>query len=86
VRALTEKGRSLLAIGIVAAEGDFHKGDVVAICDEQGREVARGLTNYGAEMIHRIKGLPSSRIAQVLGHCPYEEVIHRNNLALIGRT
>lgn len=84
VRAVAEQGRSLLAIGVAATEGDFNKGDAVALCDEHGREIARGLTNYAAADIHRIQGLPSNRIAQVLGHCPYEEVIHRDNLALVG--
>jgi glutamate 5-kinase len=74
----------LLAIGVTAAEGQFHKGDVVALCDEQGREVARGLTNYPATEIQQIRGLPSKRIAQVLGYSPYDEVIHRDNLALVG--
>jgi len=82
--AIAREGRSLLAIGIVAAEGEFDKGDVVALCDEQGKEIARGLTNYRARDIERIKGLKSDRIAQVLGHKPYEEVIHRDNLALVG--
>jgi glutamate 5-kinase len=85
VRAITCDGRSLLAIGVLHAEGEFQKGDVLSLCDESGREVARGLTNYRASEIQRIKGLSSRRISQVLGHRPYEEVIHRNNLALVGR-
>lgn len=84
VRAVAEQGRSLLAIGVVATEGNFLKGDAVSLCDQQGREIARGLTNYAAADIQRIQGLPSNRIAQVLGHRPYEEVIHRDNLALLG--
>jgi glutamate 5-kinase len=84
-RAIAKEGRSLLAIGIVALAGDFQKGDVVSLCDEQGREVARGLTNYRASDVERIKGLPSGKITQVLGHRPYEEVIHRDNLALVDR-
>jgi len=82
-RAVANEGRSLLAIGIVNAEGEFNKGDVVTLCDENGQEIARGLTNYRASDIERIKGLKSDRIAQVLGHKPYEEVIHRDNLALV---
>ena len=82
-RAIGRDGRSLLAIGILAIEGEFQKGDVVALCDPDGREVARGLTNYHADEILRIKGLKSNRIAEVLGHCPYEEVVHRNNLTLV---
>jgi glutamate 5-kinase len=84
-RAIGRDGRSLLAIGIQAIEGEFQKGDVVALCDPQGKEVARGLTNYHADEILRIKGLRSTRIAEVLGHCPYEEVVHRNNMTLVVR-
>jgi len=68
----------------VSTEGNFVKGDAVSLRDQQGREIARGLTNYAAAEIQRVQGLPSNRIAQVLGHCPYEEVIHRDNLALVG--
>ncbi len=84
-RAIGRDGRSLLAIGIQAIEGEFQKGDVVTLCDPQGKEVARGLTNYHADEILRIKGLRSTRIAEVLGHCPYEEVVHRNNMTLVVR-
>ena len=83
VQAIMREGRSLLAVGITAAEGQFRKGDVVSLCDEQGREVARGLTNYPAADVQQIRGLPSTRIAQVLGHSPYDEVVHRDNLALV---
>jgi glutamate 5-kinase len=83
-RAIVHDGRSLLAIGIRAAEGDFEKGDIVAVFDPQGKEIARGLTNYSQRDVEHIKGLKSSKIAQVLGYCPYEEVIHRDNLALLG--
>jgi glutamate 5-kinase len=82
-KAIVEQGRSLLAAGIVAASGDFQKGDVVALCDRDGNIVARGLSNYSAAEVERIKGLRSDKIAQVLGKCPYEEVIHRDNLALV---
>jgi glutamate 5-kinase len=82
-RAIGRDGRSLLAIGIQAIEGEFQKGDVVTLCDPLGKEVARGLTNYHADEILRIKGLRSTRIAEVLGHCPYEEVVHRNNMTLV---
>jgi glutamate 5-kinase len=83
IRAIAQQGRSLLAIGIVQAEGEFGKGDVVGIYNDQGQEIARGLTNYAAEEVRRIRGLRSDRISQVLGHCPYDEVIHRDNLALV---
>jgi len=82
-QAITRSGRSLLAIGILKVEGDFQKGDVVALHSEQGIEVARGLTNYRAEELLRIKGLRSQQILEVLGHRPYEEVVHRDNLVLL---
>lgn len=80
-RAIARNGSSLLPIGIASLEGTFAKGDIIALCDAQGKELARGLTNYSAAEIERIKGLKSDRIAQVLGHCPYQEVVHRDNLA-----
>ena len=83
-RAIGAEGRSLLAIGIASVEGEFAKGDVVAVCGPDGREIARGLTNYSAADLQRIRGLQSQRIAQVLGYRPYEEVVHRNNLTLVG--
>jgi glutamate 5-kinase len=82
-QALVEKGRSLLAIGVTHVEGTFIKGDLVALCDAAGKEIARGLTNYTSGEIMLIKGLKSDRIAEVLGQRPYEEVVHRDNLALV---
>jgi glutamate 5-kinase len=82
-KAIVEQGRSLLAAGIVSTQGDFQKGDVVALCDGEGQVVARGLSNYSSADVDRIKGLKSDRIAQVLGRRPYEEVVHRDNLALV---
>lgn len=82
-KAVQRQGRSLLAIGIRRVEGDFQQGDVVAICSEKGDEFARGLTNYNSEELRRIAGLSSDQIVQVLGHCPYDEVVHRDNLAKV---
>jgi glutamate 5-kinase len=81
-RAIEKQGRSLLAIGILDAAGNFQKGDVVALRDVQGNEFARGLINYNAADVLRIKGHKTERIAEVLGHRPYEEVIHRDNMAV----
>ncbi len=83
VRALRLGGRSLLAVGITGVSGDFSRGEVVACRDAEGRELARGLVNYSAEEIARIKGLPSHAIADVLGYIDDEEVIHRDNLVLV---
>jgi glutamate 5-kinase len=83
-QAVQEKGRSLLAIGVVQVQGLFSKGDVVALCDPEGTEFARGLSNYSAADAGRILGLRTEQIGQVLGGVPYEEVVHRDNLVVIG--
>jgi glutamate 5-kinase len=82
-RAIEKQGRSLLAVGVVRVEGAFRKGDVVALCREDGSEFARGLTNYGAEELARIAGQPTDEISEILGYRPYDEVVHRDNLTLI---
>ncbi len=82
--AIERDGRSLLPIGVVDVEGDFSKGDVIALRGPEGAAFARGLTNYASEDIRRIKGLKTGRIAAALGHCPYDEVIHRDNMVITG--
>jgi len=82
--AVKEKGRSLLPIGVVQVLGHFNKGDVVALCDSAGHEFARGLTNYPAADAQRIAGLRSEQIAETLGSAPYVEIVHRDNLVVIG--
>ncbi len=83
--AIELKGRSLLAAGVVEAEGQFQKGDVVGLRGPDGVEFARGLTNYSVDEIRRIKGLKTHQIAEVLGHCPYDEIIHRDNMVVTTR-
>ena len=83
-RALQSGGKSLLPIGIQDVHGSFDKGDVVGIINRSGEELARGLTNYSAAEVRQIRGCKSPRIAEVLGHCPYEEVIHYDNMTLVG--
>ncbi len=81
--AIQSRGRSLLAIGVIRVEGNFQKGDVVSLCGEDAFEIARGLTNYGSEEMRRIAGLSTDRIMAVLGHCPYDEIVHRDNLVIL---
>lgn len=81
--ALLHKGRSLLPSGIVSVEGDFAAGDVVGIVDAEGREFARGITNYSWLELNKIKGQKSKDICPILGYKDYDEVIHRDNLSLI---
>jgi glutamate 5-kinase len=85
-RAVRDQGRSLLPAGISELSGSFCKGDIVALCDVSGNEIARGLSNYPSDEIAKIKGLKSQQIAQVLGYHPYDEVIHRDNLAITSGT
>ena len=63
--------------------GSFFKGDVVALCDAEGTEFARGLTNYAAADAGKICGLRTEQIADVLGRLPYEEIVHRDNMVVI---
>lgn len=80
VRALTEGHKSLLPIGVIAVEGEFERGDVVACVDEHGVECGRGLINYAASDTRRIMGKPSSQIASILGSMSDQELMHRNNM------
>ena len=82
VKVLKQSGRSLLAVGVVAVEGDFERGEVVACVDQEGNEVARGLVNYRAAEVNIIKGQPSERIESLLGYVDESELIHRDNLVL----
>ena len=83
VRALRLQGKSLLSIGVAEVIGEFHRGEVVACIDTQGRDIARGLINYGADEARRISRQPSSQIAILLGYMDEAELIHRDNLALL---
>jgi len=84
VKALREGGRSLLPSGITGVQGRFEMGATVRIAGPDGAEFARGLSNYGAEDIDRIKGRHTSEIEKCLGTKAYDEVVHRNNLAITG--
>jgi len=80
--ALLERGKSLLPSGVTGVTGSFEKGDTIAVVDGDGRQVARGLTNYSSARIDAIKGLKTDQIAGAIGDKPYDEVIHRNNMTV----
>jgi glutamate 5-kinase len=82
VSAVRDSGRSLLAVGIRDVLGDFESGSLVGLQSPDGAEFARGLANYSADEIRRIRGRRSDQIASALGHVPFGEVIHRDNLAV----
>jgi glutamate 5-kinase len=81
--AITQRGRSLLPKGLQQVEGKFGSGECVRCVDPSGREFARGLVNYGAAELDKIKGVHSARIEGVLGYKLTDEVIHRNDLVLV---
>jgi glutamate 5-kinase len=82
VKAILENGKSLLPSGIISAEEDFGVGAPVEFQNQHNETLGIGLVNYSAVDIQKIKGLKSNRIKQVLGHKSYDEVIHRDNLAI----
>ena len=84
VKVLQESGRSLLPVGVVSVSGEFDRGDLVACLDAQGREVGRGLVNYGSDETRLIMRQPSAKIEQLLGFVDEPELIHRDNLVLVG--
>ncbi|OCL25256.1 glutamate 5-kinase [Orenia metallireducens] len=83
VKALLEKGKSLLPCGILDSKGDFSAGAVVDIINQEGDSLARGLVNYSQREIEQIKGLHTSKIKERLGYQDYDEVVHRDNLVLM---
>jgi glutamate 5-kinase len=81
---LRDEGKSLLPIGVHEVEGDFARGDVIAVRTLDGIEVARGLANYSSTESRLIARKPSSQIEALLGYANEPELIHRTNLVLIG--
>ncbi len=83
VKAISRAGKSLLAAGITAVEGEFDSQEAVQLCDRNGKEIARGLVNYSSAELNQIRGRHSSEIAAILGYVGAETVVHRDNLVLI---
>jgi len=83
VRKLQSEGKSLLTIGMSTVEGDFSRGEVIAILDSQGLEIARGLANYAAAEARLLCRKPSSEIQTILGYVAEPEMVHRDNLVLM---
>ncbi len=79
---LREEGKSLLPIGMTAVEGDFSRGDVIAIRDSAGVEMARGLANYASTEARLICRKPSTEFEKLLGYVAEPEMVHRDNLVL----
>jgi len=81
--AIREQGRSLLPPGVREVRGIFDEGECVTCLTSEGKEFARGLVNYNSQALARIKGARTSQIEQILGYKISDEVIHRDDLALL---
>ena len=79
---LRDEGKSLLPIGMVLVEGDFARGDVIAVRDDAGLEIARGLANYSSSEARLLCRKPSAEIGKFLGYAAEPEMLHRDNLVL----
>ncbi|MGD2000975.1 MAG: glutamate 5-kinase, partial [Desulfobacterales bacterium] len=82
VDALLRNGKSLLPSGITAVEGEFTVGAPVAFKSQLNRVIGVGLVNYSSSDLQKIKGRKSGQIKSCLGHKPFDEVIHRDNLTI----
>lgn len=82
VQAL-RRGGSLLPVGLVSVSGRFQRGDTVRVMDAAGNEIARGLSNYSAEDLQRIRGAQSEQIEAILGFFYGDEAIHHNNMVVL---
>jgi len=83
VHALTAQGGSLLPAGVTRVQGEFERGDAVAILDPAGRELARGIARYGHRAMRRIAGCHSNEIEARLGYAYGPVAVHRNDLILV---
>lgn len=84
-QAVLDQGRSLLPAGVVAVAGEFEVGDLVALVDPQGVQVAVGLAGYSSEELRRVIGQRSEQIASLLGNRSHAEAVHRDNLVVLPR-
>ena len=82
VRALTEKGYSLLPVGVTNVEGEFERGDIIGVRSPSGRNVAWGLSNYSATDTRLVMGKRSGELPEILENYFGREIVHRNNMAL----
>jgi len=82
-KALVQRQKSLLPSGILQVQKAFREGQIVSVTNQDGQELARGISNYSSSDINLIKGLKTSEIARELGYKAYDEIIHRNNLVIL---
>ena len=83
VLKVRDEGKSLLPVGMVAVQGDFSRGDVIAVRDAQGQEIARGLANYASSEARLLCKHASSEVEQLLGYRGEPEMVHRDNMVVL---
>ena len=84
-QAVLQRGGSLLPAGVLAVAGSFVAGDVVTLETTDGSCFARGFVNYNSLDLEQIKGMQTEKVLEILGVCACDEVIHRDDLAVICR-
>ncbi|HEY9224273.1 MAG TPA: glutamate 5-kinase [Variovorax sp.] len=77
------EGKSLLPIGMTGVDGEFSRGDVIAVRDPNGVELARGLANYSSAEARMLCRKPSSEFERLLGYAAEPEMVHRDNMVLM---
>ena len=82
ISAVVQKGKSLLPVGVLAADGSFERGETVSLVDSHNREIGRGLTNYSLQDVLRIRGKKTAELRELIGQNVYMEVVHRDNMQL----
>jgi len=82
-QALVGRGASLLPVGMVQTVGEFARGEVLRICDPDGKELARGLANYDSADMQKLCRVKSSKIADILGYTYGDYVVHRNDMVIL---
>lgn len=83
IKAVTEKGRSLLSKGVVSVIGEFDRGTTLQLIDSDGRECARGISRYSAGDLNKIVGKHSDEIESLLGYDYGDAVVHRNDMVVL---
>ena len=81
--AIVQNQKSLLSIGIMNIKGEFQRGEIVSIIDEENQEFARGISNYDSSDIEKIKGNHSDKICEILGYKFDDDVVLKDNLVII---
>lgn len=82
-QAIITTGSSLLPAGITVVDGDFEQGSTIRVLTAEGREIARGVVNYGADDVRKIAGVQTQDIIEKLGSKLYDEIIHRDNMVVL---